>query len=203
MYRGASALAGLVLASLLLGSPAGALTLATSMLDVTQRGEIEAASIDLFVTGSYSEGLDGVFSLPTTGGDLMTLFEHDGGALRFVKDGTKVAVEDLVIDLETLTASGFVGWLQGGDPRFAGELDVFVLFQKRSDPTKFELALTPAFSELLNSAFEGQGGFNDRRQFGVAMLPIKSVPEPGTALLMGFGTLGLWVAGRRRGARAA
>jgi hypothetical protein len=152
---------------------------------------------------------------PITGGDLSGLsgtIEHDGSGLLLSDGSTGVALENFLIDMNTLqlladvtvdgTPSGnlalfdvsdCLSFLGGPGQCLDGDGSVIV--------DGFKLSLTSGAAAALTSAF----GLPDLTgaQFGVADVDVRLIPEPSTALLLGLGLAAGAARLRQRGGRRA
>lgn len=182
------------LLALLLASAASATSMTDTRLILKIGDLLESEGIELVLGQKAS--LD-----PQTGDVLLeisaidgALISHENNTIAFEKDGTRVALEDFVINTETLMVNSLVGWLVDGEAQLLEfDVPVFNLFPRPDGG--FEVVLKQAAADVLNEAFETDV-FNTRDDIGI--LTTAAVPEPSTAALLGLGVAGLWAAGRRR-----
>jgi hypothetical protein len=201
----AVALAGAVRALPLIGDQTIILLTADDLL--VDAGVLTDALGDAVIGFDLADRLEALF--PITGGDVDGLsgtIEHDDSGLLFSDGVVELALENFLIDLDSLTLFGDVtlDGVPGGnlalmDVGFCTDLAGTAGACIDGDGSElldgFKLSLTKEGANALSDAF----GLPDLTgtQFGVARIDIRAVPEPSTALLVGAGLLAA-AGGRRR-----
>ncbi len=195
----------------LAAAPASALPLVGDQTTIYVTADLGGLGISLVPGGGTSTDALGNLVLPITGGDvsiplLEGTVEHQGSTLGLERGDTRIALENLVIDLTNSVVTGFLGLVVGGELQFGGEVALFdarsCLVSTGSDPcldrdgslllNGFGLDLTETLTMFLNDAFDGDFARGD--PLGVAFLDLRfeTVPEPalgGLLLLAGVAAL--------------
>lgn len=217
---------GAVIASTLLAGAAHAAPIAILGDDTTLEAAYGAnalisAGASVSPLGSATTNALGELILPITGGSMDLAFldgtlEHLGSGFEISRAGSSVIYQNLFVDLTNLQVFADVTEAPGGvaGPTAVGQLifDISICsFSAGFDPCReldgsyrldpWGFRFTAGAADQLGQTIGLAAAHVDRlkaQHVVLAELDLRPVPEPGTALLLGAGALGLALAGRRR-----